>query len=93
MDLGVVGNVLGLFVFLFLILLLGRFALDWIQVFARDWQPRGPMLVVAETVYSATDPPLKALRKVLPPLTIGAVRIDLAFLVLMLGVLILLRIL
>ena len=66
-------------------LLIGRLVLDWVQVFARDWRPRGAMLVVAETVYTITDPPLKALRKVIPPLTLGAMRVDLAFLVLMLG--------
>ena len=44
------------------------------------------MLVIAEAVYTVTDPPLRALRKVIPPLSLGAVRIDLAFLVLMLGV-------
>lgn len=86
-------SVLGVIVLLYLIILLGRLVLDWIQAFARDWRPQGPMLVIAEVVYSATDPPLKAIRKVLPPLTLGSVRIDLAFLVLILGVSILLSIL
>lgn len=86
MRLGVVGSILDFLLYIFFALLIGRLILDWIQVFARDWRPRGPMLVVAETVYSVTDPPLKALRKVIPPLTLGAIRVDLAFLVLMLGV-------
>ncbi|HEX5524197.1 MAG TPA: YggT family protein [Pedococcus sp.] len=86
MRLGVVGSILDFLLYIFFALLIGRLVLDWIQVFARDWRPRGPMLVVAETVYSVTDPPLKALRKVIPPLTLGAIRVDLAFLVLMLGV-------
>jgi YggT family protein len=71
-------------VFLFFIILLGRLVLDWVQAFARDWRPRGPILVVAEVVYTITDPPLKALRKVIPPLSLGSIRLDLAFLVLML---------
>ena len=71
-------------VFLFFVVLLGRLVLDWVQAFARDWRPRGALLVVAEAVYTITDPPLKALRRVIPPLTLGAVRLDLAFLVLML---------
>lgn len=57
--------------------------LDWVQVFARDWRPRGAALVVAEVTYTITDPPLKAIRRVLPPLRIGAVALDLAFLVVM----------
>ncbi len=69
-------------VWLFLIILIIRLVFDWIQVFARDWRPTGPVLVVAEAVYSTTDPPLKALRKVLPPLRIGSIQLDLAFLVL-----------
>lgn len=92
MRLGVVGSILDFVLLMFLILLIGRLVIDWIQVFAREWRPKGPMLVVAEAVYSTTDPPLKAIRKVLPPLTLGAVRIDLAFLVLMLATTILMGI-
>ena len=51
------------------------------------------MLVIAETVYTVTDPPLKALRRLIPPLSLGAIRVDLAFLVLMLGVSILIGVL
>ena len=82
---GPVGSVLRLALFLFFIVLIGRLILDWVQAFSRDWRPRGPMLVVAEVVYTVTDPPLRALRKVIPPLTLGQLRLDLAFLVLMFG--------
>ncbi len=75
-----------LVLYLFLIVLIGRLVLDWVQVLARSWRPRGPVLVVAEVVYSITDPPLKMLRRVIPPLTLGQVRLDLAFLVLLLAV-------
>lgn len=82
-----------LVVFLFFITLVTRLVLDWIQVFSRDWRPRGVVLVVAEAVYSVTDPPLKALRRVLPPLRLGAIQLDLAFTVLFLIVVVLLGIL
>ena len=82
---GPVGAVLRFAVFLFFIILLGRLVLDWVQAFARDWRPRGAILVVAEFVYTITDPPLKALRRVIPPLSLGNIRLDLAFLVLMLA--------
>ena len=55
-------------VFLFFIVLLGRLVLDWVQAFSRDWRPPGPP-GLAEVVYTITDPPLKALRRVIPPLT------------------------
>lgn len=80
----IVASTLRFVVFLFFIILLGRLVLDWVQAFARDWRPRGAILVVAELVYTITDPPLKALRKIIPPLTLGTLRLDLAFLVLML---------
>lgn len=77
----VVFTVLYYVVLVFFILLIGRLVFDWIQFFARDWRPTGVLLVVAEVIYSVTDPPLLALRKVLPPLRIGQVQIDLAFFV------------
>ncbi|RMI09002.1 YggT family protein [Cellulomonas triticagri] len=78
-------GVLQLAVLLFVLVLLVRLVLDWVQYFAREWRPTGVALVVAEITYSVTDPPLRALRRVIPPLTLGSIRLDLAFLVLMLG--------
>ena len=86
MSLGPIGSVINFLLFIFFVLLIGRLILDWVRAFSRDWRPKGPMLVIAEAVYTVTDPPLKALRRVIPPLSLGAVRIDLAFLVLMLTV-------
>ena len=71
---------------LFFIALICRLVLDWIQVLAREWRPRGPILVFAEGVYTVTEPPLKLLRRVIPPLSLGGIRLDLAFLVLILAV-------
>jgi YggT family protein len=89
----VIRSILYFVVFIFFIVLIGRLVIDWIQVFARDWRPRGIVLVIAEVIYSITDPPLKALRRVLPPLRIGQVQIDLAFIVIFLMVSILLSVL
>lgn len=77
-------QLLSLLLYAFMILLVGRLILDYVRVFARDWRPRGALLVVAEMVFSATDPPLRMIRRVLPPLTVGGLRIDLAFIVLFL---------
>jgi YggT family protein len=79
---GLVGDILAFLVGLFLLLLFVRVVFDWIQVFAREWRPRGLALVVAEATYTVTDPPLRALRRVIPPLSLGAFRLDMAFLVL-----------
>lgn len=77
-------TIYGVVVFTFFITLIGRFVLDWVQVLARSWRPSGLVLVLAEAVYTVTDPPLRALRKVIPSPNIGGVRLDLSFLVLML---------
>ena len=77
-------TVYGVVVFIFFLALIGRFIIDWVQVLARSWQPKGPLLVVAEAIYTVTDPPLKALRKVIPSPRLGGVRLDLSFLVLIL---------
>jgi len=81
--LGLVKFVLGLVLNLFLAALICRLVLDWIQVLAREWHPHGPVLVFAEAIYSVTDPPLKFLRRLIPPLSLGSVRLDMAFLVLL----------
>jgi YggT family protein len=79
---GPVGATVYFALWFFFLLLIGRLVLDYIQMFARSWRPRGPLLVMAEIVYTITDPPLKALRRVIPPLRIGQVTLDLSFLVL-----------
>ncbi|MEE6287643.1 YggT family protein [Georgenia sp. MJ173] len=71
---------------LYLLVLIGRLVLDWIQVFSRDWRPRGPLLLVAELVYTLTDPPLSWLRRYIPPLRLGPVALDLGFIILFLAV-------
>ncbi len=83
-PLAAVQTVLYLVVFLFLIALIVRIAVDWIQFFSRDWRPRGPVLVFAEGAYSATDPAVRTLRRLIPPLRLGAVQFDLAILILFL---------
>lgn len=81
--------VLAFVVFLYLIVLVGRLVFDWIRILAREWRPRGPVLLVAEPVYTLTEPPLRALRKVIPPVRLGAVNLDLSFMVLFFGVVVL----
>ncbi|WP_252275280.1 YggT family protein [Nocardioides sp. LMS-CY] len=74
----------------FIALLWVRFVVDWVQIFARQWTPRGALLVGLEGVYSATDPPIKALRRVIPPLRLGSIALDLSFLIVMIGAYVLL---
>jgi YggT family protein len=84
--LGIVISVLLFVLNLFFAALICRLVLDWIQVLAREWRPRGPVLFFAEAVFTVTDPPLKFLRRLIPPLSLGGIRLDMAFLVLILAV-------
>jgi len=76
----------------FIALLWIRFVVDWVQIFARQWTPHGVLLVVLEVIYSITDPPIKALRRVIPPLRIGSISLDLSFLIVMIGAYVLLQV-
>ena len=81
---GAIWQVVSSLLFVFFLLLIGRLVLDWVQVFARQWRPRGLVLVLAEAIYTVTDPPLRVTRRIVPTLNLGGVRIDLAFIVLFL---------
>ncbi|GAB3035862.1 YggT family protein [Nocardioides flavus (ex Wang et al. 2016)] len=87
-----IGQILYILLFLFIALLWVRFVVDWVQVFARQWEPRGVLLVALEGVYTTTDPPIVALRKVVPPLRIGSVALDLSFLLVMVAAWLLLNV-
>ena len=87
----IAGSIIEIVLYFFLALLWTRFVVDWVQVFARSWTPRGPMLVVLEVVYSVTDPPIKALRRVIPPLRLGTFVLDLSFLLVLVAAWVLLQ--
>lgn len=73
----------------FLLVLIFRLVMDYVFQFARSWQPGKAMVVVLEATYTVTDPPLKLLRRFIPPLRFGGVALDLSFFVLMIIVYIL----
>lgn len=74
---------LDLLLLIALILLLARLVLEWIRSFARDWRPRGAALVLAEGVYTVTDPPVRAARRIIPPLRFGGITLDTSLLALL----------
>lgn len=81
-----IGRVLDLILVLALVILIARFVLDWVQLLARNWRPQGLVLVLCEVLYSITDPPLRAVRKLLPPLRLGQVMLDLSPMILIIGI-------
>jgi YggT family protein len=85
----VLGAVLYVVLLVYFFALWARFVLDLVQAFSDSWRPRGVVLVLAEAAYTATDPPIKAVRRVLPPLRIGQFALDFGFTIVMFGVIIL----
>ncbi|MDT3768101.1 YggT family protein [Gleimia hominis] len=81
-----IGNIIQVLVSVYTLVLLARMILDWVQFFSQDWRPQGLILLVANVVYALTDPPLRWLRKRIPPLRLGAIALDVGFIVLFVGV-------
>lgn len=89
---GIIADIVVTVLALYLVLLIGRMIFETIQAFARAWRPTGVVLVLAEATYTATDPPLKFLRRFIPPLRLGTVAFDLSFTVLFIMVLLLIQV-
>jgi YggT family protein len=87
-----VAEVLYFALLVFLLFLIFRLIMEYVFLLARSYRPSGVVAVVLELAYSVTDPPLKALRRVLPPLRLGQISIDLGFIVLFIVVRILMSV-
>jgi YggT family protein len=81
-----------LLLYAFLLTLLTRFVMGWVIQFGRRWRRGRGAAAALEIVWSVTDPPLNALRRVIPPLRIGNVSVDLASMVLLILVLVLMNV-
>jgi YggT family protein len=73
---------------IYFFVLWARFVLDLVRVFARQWRPRGFGLVLAESAYVVTDPPIRFFRRIIPRVSMGPVAIDFGWSLTMLVVII-----
>jgi YggT family protein len=85
----VIATVVYILLLAYLVAMWARFVLDLVRSFARYWRPTGFGLVFAEVVFALTDPPIKAVRRLLPPLRLGGVALDFAWSVVLLVVIVL----
>ena len=81
-----IGAILAGVLQLFLFALLGRLILDYVRMFARNWKPSGISLYLVEAIYAITDQPMRFVGRFIPPLRLGAVSLDMSFIVLFFGV-------
>ncbi|MEQ6901674.1 YggT family protein [Nocardioides sp. YIM 152588] len=87
-----VGWIIEGILFAFIGLLWVRFITDWVLAFARSWEPSGVVLVLLESAFTVTDPPVKALRRVIKPIRIGNFALDLSFILVMIAAYVLLAV-
>jgi YggT family protein len=80
-----VGSLLANILQLFLFALLGRLIFDYVQMFSKTWRPRGPILYLVEAIYTITDKPMQFVGRFVPPLRLGAISLDMSFIVLFFG--------
>jgi YggT family protein len=80
-----IGSLLASVLQIFLFALLGRLIFDYVQMFAKSWRPKGVLLYFVEAIYTITDPPMKFVGRFVPPLRLGAVSLDMSFIVLFFG--------
>lgn len=80
-----IGPILLTLIWVAFIVLLARLIIDWVQVLARTWRPRGLVAVLCEGVYTLTDPPLRAVRGIIPPIRMGGAMLDLSPMILLIG--------
>ncbi len=92
MVVSIVAQAAYLLLYFFWLTLLGRFVMGWVLAFGRRWNPGRGAAATLEAVWSVTDPPLKALRRVIPPLPLGTVTVDLSAIVLLLILYVLMRV-
>jgi YggT family protein len=88
----IIATVLYVVVFSYFLLMWARLILDVLTNLSRDFRPRGFVLIVAEISFTLTDPPIRLVRKVIPPLRLGGVSLDFAWSIVMFAVIILLSI-
>ena len=81
-----VGELLLFITWVAVLILLARFIIDWVQVLARSWRPRGMVAALCEAIFTITDPPLRAIRGVIPPIRMGGAMLDLSPMVLLVGI-------
>lgn len=76
-----IGGLVYFILWLYTLALIARIILEYLRMFARSWTPRGVVLVLVELVFTITDPPLRFVRRFVPPLRLGGISLDLSFLV------------
>jgi YggT family protein len=90
---GMILGVLSYVAYAYFLLILARFVIEWTRMFARSWRPAGTAAVAIESVYMSTDPPVRLLRRLIPPLRLGNFRFDISMWILLIAAYVISRVL
>jgi YggT family protein len=82
-----VWSVVALVLYLYFLMIVARVVIDVTRQFARSWRPAGVAAIGLEAVYSSTDPPVKLFRRLIPPVRLGPVSLDLSVWILLFAIL------
>ncbi len=82
------GMIIGALLQIYFLLMILRMVLSWVTVLAPDFTPRGVLLVVFETLYTLTDPPIRFFSRFLPNVRTAGISFSLGFLAAMLSIVI-----
>jgi YggT family protein len=80
------GRLVALILDLYIYVLIGRIIVEYVMMFSQSWRPQGLMLGIVDFIFRLTDPPLRYMRRFIPPLRLGQVSLDLSFIVLFFGI-------
>jgi len=65
------GAIIYALVGLYSLLVIVRIIIEMVQAFSKQFDPPHWFIMVAEPIFRVTDPPVNALRKLIPPLKLG----------------------
>ncbi|MBF4546874.1 YggT family protein [Corynebacterium afermentans] len=65
------GAIIYALVGLYSLLVIVRIIIEMVQAFSKQFDPPHWFIMVAEPIFRMTDPPVNALRKLIPPLKLG----------------------
>jgi YggT family protein len=82
-----IGNALYWILQFYFYALLARFVVDLVMSVKPSWRPPTAVMPIIDFAYTITDPPLKFVRRFVPPLRMGPVALDLAWTIVVIGVL------
>ncbi|QIM16395.1 YggT family protein [Leucobacter insecticola] len=90
--LAAIGTIVSVVLRIYVFVLWARFVLDWVMVLNRNFRPRGIIAVLVDFVYTVTDPPIRMFRRILPPIRLGQISLDLGWMLTLISCWILLAI-